>query len=136
TTWSSTLMILGSSPTVLLGSGDLTVRQICRRIVDSPLRAAALLGGRRILSRGVARVAGRGAPRAPAPARTRRVDRTPRLGHRLAEAAVRRRLRRFALARRLRGEGRLADRAAHLLRGDRASAGSLRRRELRRHAAR
>ena len=89
-------------------------------LVDSPPRGAALLGRRRSLSRRAARVARRDLARARAAARPRRLGRAPQVGHRLAAPAVRRRLRGLALAEGVRRPRRVADRAADLLRGDRA----------------
>ncbi len=58
------------------------------------------------------------------------------MGHRLAAPPVRRRLRRSALAGRVRRPGRVAHRAADLLRRDGPRPRALRRGQLRRHAAR
>ena len=104
--------------------------------LDSPLRGAALLRCRRRVSRRTARVARRDAARARAASAARRVGRAAQVGHRLAAAPVRCRLRGPALAEGIRRPRRVADRAADLLRRDSQGARAVRRCELRRHAAR
>ena len=89
-----------------------------RPLVDSPLRAAGILGRRRSVPRDVARLARGRAAEARAATGARRVGRAPEVGHRLAAAALRRRLRGLALAGRVRRPRRVAHRAADLLRRD------------------
>ena len=71
----------------------------------------------------------------PPPARDDWPERAP-LGHRLAAAALRRRLRGAALAQGVRRARRVADRAADLLEETTRARAPVRRRQLRRHAAR
>src|SRR3954447_24848708 len=99
-------------------------------------RGSALLAGGAGLPRRAARVAVAHAADTAAEAARRRLAGAPRLRHRVAAAAVRRRVRRHQLAKRGRWSWRKPDRAPDLSRGERAGGCAVRRGELRRPAAR